>query len=95
MIPSVPFLDLATKIVSEVMDGVDYLDELDQIPMTLFVVPQVDVKLNCFIKSGYRQPLEVIPSNAVSSNYYNTSKYESVINIRLERVPGEAHNVKQ
>jgi hypothetical protein len=95
MIPSVPFLDLTTEIVSEVAEGVDYLDKLDSVPGTIFVAPQVDIKLMCFIKGGGRQPLEIIPSNAVSSNYYDTTKYESVINIRLRRIPGEAHNVKQ
>lgn len=95
MIPSIPFLDLATEIVSEVTEGVDYLDKLDSIPATVFVAPQVDIKLMCFIRASNRQPLEVMPSNAVSSNYYDTTKYESVINIQLKRVPEKREHVQQ
>jgi hypothetical protein len=91
MIPSVPFLDLATELVSEVLEGTDYLGKLDSIPNTVFVAPQVDVKLMCFIYGA--PPLEIIPSNAVSSNYYDTSKYESVINIQLKNIPRRTKNV--
>jgi hypothetical protein len=90
MMPSIPFLDLATGLVSQVIEGTAYLGEMDFIPNVVFVAPQIDIKLFCFIKAG--QPMEIIPSNAVSSNYYETSKYESVINMQLKLVP-RANNV--
>ncbi len=91
MIPSVPFLDLATELVSEVLEGTDYLGKLDSIPNVVFVAPQVDVKLTGFIKAG--PPMEIMPSNAVSTNYYDTSKYESVVNIQLRQIPRRTTNV--
>ncbi|MEW5841184.1 MAG: hypothetical protein AB1753_09305 [Thermoproteota archaeon] len=109
MIPSIPFLDLATGMLSAVIEGTAAYDYAEKpgpglaMPPAVFVVPQVDIRLPCFIKSdGKLQSspalIEVIPSNAVSSNYYGiaggNNKYESIISIQLKRIPGAAQRVR-